>query len=174
MKNKIVIIGDIAIVEIRHKGKIFSCYIDTEDISKVSNIRGTWHINVNKNGNIDGVKTKVQNNLIRKQIWLHNVVFNKADTNNVVDHIDHNPLNNVKTNLREVSAAENAQNITIQISSKTGYRNVTLENGRYRVRINGKSFGRYKSFDDAKRVADSERSKIFPLASNLNAKIRIS
>lgn len=164
MKNKYTVIDEetIAII-IDYKGSKYYCYIDKDDLDKVSQIKGTWNINRNRSGHIDGIRTKIQKNHIRKQLWLHNLVFSKTNPKNVIDHIDHNTLNNRKSNLREVTPKENAQNITVQLSSKTCYRNVTIEDGKYRVRINGQSFGRYNTFEEAKEIADKERIKIFPL-----------
>ena len=59
MKNGIVISGDDAMIEIIYKGNIYYCIIDKEDISKVSWIKGTWHMCVNRSGHIDGVKYKL-------------------------------------------------------------------------------------------------------------------
>ena len=175
MKNGIVISGDDAMIEIIYKGNIYYCIIDKEDISKVSWIKGTWHMCVNRSGHIDGVKTKIQAGHIRKQVWLHNYILCKDNPNNIIDHIDHNPLNNRKSNLREVTPTENSQNITVQLSkSRTRYRNVTIERGRYRVRINGKSYGNFDSFEEAKIVADKEGEKVFPLTSKKNGKIFIN
>lgn len=99
----------------------------------------------------------------------------KIKAENVINHIDHNPLNNRKSNLREVTPTENAQNITVQLpKSRTHHRNVTLERGRYRVRINGKSYGCFNSFEEAKIVADREREKVFPLTSKENGKVFIN
>lgn len=84
-------------------------------------------------------------------------------------------MNNRKSNLREVTPTENSQNITVQLpKSKTQYRNVTIERGKYRVRINGKSYGCFNSLDEAKLVADREREKVFPITSNENGKIFIN
>lgn len=174
MKNRVVEIDDdIVAIEILYKGTQLLCYVSREDLSKVSSIRGTWHINRNVSGHIDGVKTKIQTNKVRKQIWLHNFIFEKSNPNNVIDHIDHNTLNNVRSNLREVSKEQNAQNISSTLSSTTHCRNVTIEEGKYRVRIGGKSFGRYNTLEEAKQVAERERRNIFPLSSELNNRITL-
>lgn len=66
---------------------------------------------------------------------------------------------------------QNAQNISSTLSSLTHCRNVTIEEGKYRVRINGKSFGRYNTLEEARQVAERERRNIFPVSSGLNNKI---
>lgn len=174
MKNRAIEIDKetIALV-IRYKGNELYCYIDKQDLDVVSSIRGTWNLAVNRTGHIDGVKTKVQKSLKRKQVWLHNVVFEKKNPNNVVDHIDHNTLNNRKCNLREVTRKENAQNLSIALSSATKHRNVTIEGKRYRVRINGISFKSYASLEEAISVADIERVKVFPKSNLLNNRVRL-
>ena len=58
---------------------------------------------------------------------------------------------------------QNAQNISSTLSSLTHCRNVTIEEGKYRVRINGKSFGRYNTLEEARQVAERERRNIFPV-----------
>lgn len=112
-------------------------------------------------------------NKVRKQIWLHNLIFEKSNPENVVDHIDHNTLNNVRNNLREVSKEQNAQNVSITLNSTTKCRNITIEDGKYRVRIGGHSFGRYNTLEEAQEVVRRERKNIFPLSSELDNKITI-
>ena len=63
---------------------------------------------------------------------MHNMIMSKTDENNVIDHINHNTLDNRKSNLRELSKKDNATNTSVD-KSKTGIRNVTIENGKYRV-----------------------------------------
>lgn len=168
MKNNFTEIDDSTIVIcIEYKGKTLECYIDKEDLEKVSFIKGTWHITNNRKNHLDGVRTKIQKGKVRKQYWMHNLIMEKTNPNNVIDHIDNNPLNNRKSNLREVTPRENASNISVKLNkSKTRVRNVTIEKGRYRVRINRKSFGSYTTLEEASKVADKERIKIFPLSSN--------
>lgn len=103
---------------------------------------------------------------------MHNLIMEKVNPKNVIDHIDHNPLNNRKSNLREVSPQENSTNIAIN-KSKTGVRNVTVDHGKYRVRINKKSFGCYDTLEEAIEVADRERSKIFPLSNTESNRIEL-
>lgn len=91
---------------------------------------------------------------------MHNIVMPKTNVNNVIDHINHNTLDNRKSNLRELSKEDNATN-TFNSKSKTGIRNVTIENGKYRVRIKGISFGYYDTLEEAEIIADKERLKIF-------------
>lgn len=172
MKNEVIIIDEnTCAIVIVYKGNKFYTYIDKEDLEKVSKFKTTWHLNVNRTGNIDGVRTRVQLNKNRTQIWLHNIILEKENETNIIDHIDHNTLNNKKSNLREVTKEENAQNISITLNSTTKNRNITKEDDKYRVRINGKSFGRYNSLEEAKEIAEIERKKIFPKSSSLNNKV---
>lgn len=175
MKNDFTEIDDNTIViYIKYKDKTLECYIDKEDLSKVDFIKGTWHITNNRKGHIDGVRTKIQKDGVRKQYWMHNLIIEKSNPDNIIDHIDNNPLNNRKSNLREISSAENATNISVKLSkSKTGIRNITIEDGKYRVRIKGQSFGRYDTLEEAIEVANRERSKIFPLSSDTTEKITL-
>ena len=175
MKNRVIEINDdIVAIEILYKGTQLLCYINREDLEKVSSIRGTWHINRNAKGHLDGVRTKIQVNKIRKQVWLHNFIFNKVNSDNVVDHIDHNTLNNVRNNLREVTKEQNSQNISTTLSkSVTKCRNITIERGKYRVRIGGHSFGFYNTLEEAQEVAKRERRNIFPLSSELDNRVTI-
>ena len=81
----------------------------------------------------------------------------------VVDHIDHNTLNK----------EQNAQNVSITLNSTTKCRNITIEDGKYRVRIGGHSFGRYNTLEEAQEIVRRERKNIFPLSSELDNKITI-
>ena len=162
MKNKYKEEQNYYIIYINYKDNQLECYVDKEDFQKVSSIKGTWHITNNRKGHVDGVRTKIQKEGIRKQYWMHNMIMSKTDENNVIDHINHNTLDNRKSNLRELSKKDNATNTSVD-KSKTGIRNVTIENGKYRVRIKGISFGYYDTLEEAKIIADRERLKIFPL-----------
>lgn len=158
MKNTYTVDGNIVYIDIIHKNKIYKCIIDLEDLDKVAFIKGTWHLNVNRNGHIDGVRTKIQKDKIRKQFWMHNII-REHSADKVVDHINHNTLDNRKENLRIITAQENSTNISINKKSTTGVRNIYFEKGRYSVRINNKRFGSYKHFRRSKSNSFSKKKR---------------
>ena len=105
---------------------------------------------------------------------MHNLILSKTNNDNVIDHINHNTLDNRKQNLREISKKENSQNICSHLkNSKTQCRNVTIEKGKYRVRVGGRSFGSYLTIEEAKHMAENKRKEIFPISSELNEKMII-
>lgn len=174
MKNRVVETDDnVTALEIICKGTRLLCYTDKVDLPEAALIRGTWHINRNTGGHIDGVRTEIQINKVRKQIWLHNLIFEKSDPENVAGHIDHSTLNNVGNNLGEVSKEQNAQNVSITLNSTAEYRNITIEDGKYRVRTGGHSFGRYNTLEEAQEAVRRERKNIFPLSSESDNRITV-
>ena len=165
MKNKYVTSkdGKTIYIQLRHKNLgTLESEIDVEDFELVNQFKTTWLIGY-KNGRIDGVKTKVQHNGVRKQIWLHRLIMQPSDKT-VVDHIDGNTLNNKSHNLRIVTPEENTTNLSSLSKNKSGYTNIYLEqDGKYRVRIKHKSFGRYNTLEEAIGVRDNVIRHIFPL-----------
>ena len=83
-----------------------------------------------------------------EHLWLHRMVVRATDNIECVDHIDRNPLNNTKSNLRPCTQTENKRNNsrrTKETASKSGYKNIEIVYGeKYRANVscNGK---RYKS-----------------------------
>ena len=163
MKNKFYISNNKAYINVNHK-KIgtYWAIIDLEDFDKVNQYKTTWNIGY-KNNHIDGIKTKIQKNKKREVVWLHRLIMN-CPNNKVVDHINGNTFDNQKNNLRIVTNAQNRTNLSSISKNKSGYTNIYLEkDGKYRVRINGKSFGRYKNLQDAIKIRDTHIKEIFNL-----------
>ncbi|MCA0455635.1 MAG: HNH endonuclease [Chloroflexi bacterium] len=119
----------------------------------------TWTPKVYENGAVYCV------NQIRKRptLRLHNVVFERVigrplSDDEYADHIDRNPLNNRRSNLRLATKMQNNQNVGIQRNNTTGYKGASLNRrtGLYRARITvnskEKDLGWYHTAEDAASV----------------------
>ena len=102
--------------------------IDDEDYEKVSGF--AWYIK--KDGyRIKAVVASTYEKGKRGKVRLHRLIVPFA----VIDHIDGNPLNNMKSNLRECSLSENQQNRGKQINNSTGYKGVFIMRNKGREYI---------------------------------------
>lgn len=83
---------------------------------------------------------KINGKLKQKTIYMHRIILN-APKNRMVDHINHNPLDNRKCNLRIVSNRQNQQNQKRKTSSKYPgvYFHKSTQRWMARICINGKT-----------------------------------
>jgi hypothetical protein len=70
-----------------------------------------------------------------KRKYLHRYIFEKKigrilDKKEIIDHIDHNGLNNSKDNLRIATKGQNCFNARMRATNITGIRGVTFDEGR--------------------------------------------
>ena len=100
-------------------------YIDTEDIEKINMY--CWGID--GKGYIYKHKT-----LKEERKSLHRFLLNPSK-NMVIDHINHNPLDNCKKNLRIVSQSENLHNCKISKANKSKVQGVSKCYKGWRARI---------------------------------------
>lgn len=89
-----------------------SFIIDEEDLAIVSQYK--W--SVDKNGYALGIRNNTE------RVKLHRLLLGFPD--GVVDHIDGNPSNNKKNNLRCTTQHRNSQNSALPKNSTTGYKGV--------------------------------------------------
>ena len=99
-----------------------SSKIDKEDYPKVSQYR--WTLSVHGNDIRVVASSKDLN-----RIGLHQFILPNA-TDNVIDHINRNPLDNRKENLRIVSRSVNSTNAKERTESKSGVRGVYRREAR--------------------------------------------
>lgn len=133
--------------------KSMVCKVDDEDFLRFSNQKfyarkdGKYFYAMNRKGQL-----------------LHRLIM-VPSKNDVIDHLNHDGLDNRKTNLRECSRAVNTQNRQgANINGCSGTQNVHWQEKwqKWRVKFvrDGKEhyFGGYSSLEDAKKKADEVRS----------------
>jgi hypothetical protein len=147
-------------------------FIDEEDLPLVSG--HNWRVSakgyVIDYKRIDG-KTKV--------IFMHRLILGLPEKYPLVDHINHNPLDNTRINLRTATYSENARNTTARGKSK--YLGVSFQLCKYKdkiyppyikakIRINGKNFhiGTFKTEIEAARAYNEVAKKHHGEFANLN------
>lgn len=101
-----------------------------------------------------------------KRAWMHKILLN-AGSDQVVDHIDGNTLNNQKSNLRLATKTQNQQNRRGRRDSKSGYKGVSYESRkgywRARIKVNGKllSLGSFATPEEAHEAYKTAALKYF-------------
>ena len=129
----------VLIIESKKFGTI-DVLIDKKNIEKVK--KYTWCLTHSKRGNFY-IMTKIKN----KTLKLHRYLTN-CPNNMVVDHINHNTLDNREKNLRVCTNTENIHNFKI-MSNKTGFTYIYIFfNNRYRFSINRNGIKFTKYFPD--------------------------
>jgi hypothetical protein len=168
MKNKYEIHGETTVIFLCHKdGSISETLIDTSDLPLMEGFNGTWHA-------FDGISGLyvAGNYKITTNKWtvvpLHRFLL-KPNKNEVVDHINHNTLDNRRSNLRISTKSENSTNRKgASCLSKTKIRGVNWHKGfgmwYARVRIKGQTvFAKYfNDLDEAEKAVKQARAKYMP------------
>ena len=95
-------------------------YFDLEDYDKIKNY--CW-----LKGNNGYIFTHLKNNKI---LYLHRCIMNAIDTNEVVDHIKHNLLDNRKAVLRKCTQEQNVMNTKLKNHNSSGITGVWYHNLR--------------------------------------------
>jgi hypothetical protein len=155
-KNEIIIKDNYAKIIINSKKwGIKQVLISLEDIEKVKLY--TWQLYYCKDTNFFYVRSSQCN---KKSIPLHRYLLNCPD-DMVVDHINHNPLDNRRENIRIVTAKINANNVEWNKKNKTGYVGITkTKSGKFHVFHSKISLGTYKNLEDAVKIKSEYVKKI--------------
>jgi hypothetical protein len=147
--------------------------IDLEDLDRVINFPFSWTTRYDKTLHdyyAVSIVYETDENGIRKgkPLYLHRFIMNMEDENEWVDHINHEPRDNRKENLRPISISDNSRNRkTRNRNNKSGYRNVSWDGSRWvvQLQVNGKNscLGRFKEeeLEQAGEFARHMREKYY-------------
>ena len=116
-----------------------------------------WCVTKNRKG------LYAQKRVNKNKIYLHRYILNNPE--GVVDHINHNTLDNRKENLRITTNANNLRNGTLRNNNKTGIIGVYYSKKRKKyvatIKVNYKSIylGRFNTLEEAKEKRKSAEIK---------------
>lgn len=143
-------------------GKTFEILLDDEDYDRVVSLNRTLIVHKSMRHKQKDIYY-VRFSLNSKKVLLHRWIMN-CPPDKVVDHINHNPLDNRKHNLRICSSAENLRN---KANNKTGYNGVSwIERDRtYRatIYVNGKliHLGQSKNLQEMVKLRKQAEKRYF-------------
>lgn len=169
MKNNYKIMDNYAIIYY----KSFEIFVDINDLNRIIDFGYSVSCHRDRHGNnryypsitkylgLDKETGKAK----YKTFSLHSFIMNFPE--GVIDHEDGNSLNNRKYNLIKTNQEINTKNRhKINSNNTSGYRNVTLMNGCWRIQlqINGKNHlfsEKFTDVDKAGRFAEEMRQKYY-------------
>ena len=135
---------DYAIIKIKNnKYGEFDCLIDIEDINKVS----PYFWNIRYDERHPNCTPYVENHKNNKRIHLHRLIMD-CPNNMIVDHINHNNLDNRKANLRILNQSKNCLN---KVSKRYSY---NKRDDYYTVYYNKKTIAKFRNEENAKQYAN--------------------
>lgn len=150
------------------KGKV--AIVDDEDFEWLN--QRNWHVQITVNSNIlyatsDEWKPK------KRKILMHRYILGLTDPKILVDHKDHDGLNNQRHNLRPCTKQQNQKNMASHRDSSSKYVGVGFRPGRgkFRARIwDGKDIclGHFINEIDAAKAYNEAAIKIHGEFANLN------
>jgi hypothetical protein len=97
--------------------------IDDEDYERAS--KYSWHAHHTANGVYARAYQLGSGLKNRKLIYLHHLIAGRPPAGMVTDHINRNPLDNTRGNLRHVSYSDSLGNQSLRSDSTSGYRGVS-------------------------------------------------
>jgi hypothetical protein len=143
--------------------------IDDEDFERINQYK--WYAQKQKN-NFYARRWIRVGKYKQLAIRMHREIIN-APKGSDVDHIDHNGLNNQRSNLRVCSRSQNLMNLNLNNGYKCVY---LLSSGRYKCQIHYNKinyyYGTYDTPEEAALVYNKKAKELFGEFANLNVIIK--
>ena len=155
----------------KNSGKYFAM-VDDADFDWLN--QWNWYVNVAKNTYYALRETRAGSS---KAVLMHRLILGLNKSRLHGDHIDHNGLNNQRSNIRIATRSQNVANRKSSKNSSSKYLGVTLKKGKYtywyaQIEKEGKVFslGTHKFEEDAARAYDAKAKELHGEFANLNFK----
>ncbi len=136
--------------------------VDVEDLEKIGEYR--WHASWQPSKKAYYVIANVKRDCGKRTTINIGRLIMDAEKGFMIDHIDGNPLNNARDNLRSCSCAQNNLNRGKSITNTSGHKGIQFRRGKYEIstRTNGKYhyIGSSKSFDEAVEMYESAAKEL--------------
>lgn len=146
--NEWSVVGDIAYAHATNVDRIFA--VDKEDLPRVKDY--TWSVNS---------KGYLEANVRGKTTKLHRLILAVTDEKNLVDHINRDPRDNRKANLRIVNNQQNQWNRATPRNNQSGHRGVfwRSDKNKWVVHIQGNHIGYFDNYEKAIEARLKEEKK---------------
>jgi len=126
----------------KHKDMYFAI---VDDVDYDALMKYNW--GVCKNGrNMYAIRTDISSGK-RKTTQMHRDILGVSDANIIIDHKDHDGLNNQRSNLRECTKEENSRNRIPRKNASSSYLGVSIQTNK-----NGYTFWRAKITHNKKKI----------------------
>lgn len=146
--NKIYVYTTYAMVELKKRnGEIAYAYINVEDVPLLED----YHFSLNSKGYAYDSQ---------KDVLLHRLIMDAKD-GEFIDHIDNNPLNDTRINLRKCTQAEN--NANRKSLNKLGVKNIRyrFDKNKWYVEFKGYGSKMFNNFHEAFAYRNSKAVELF-------------
>jgi len=165
MKNKFKVLGNKAHIYLTNNQ---ICIIDSKDLSIChKNYKGSWSAKLDKRSNSYYVYGSIKKDNGYKSILFHRYLLGLSEKKIIVDHKDHNPLNNSRENLRICTMQQNAANQKPQINKSSKYKGVSWVKSKRKwiskIKFNGVNIhlGQYDDEIEAAKSYELKAKELF-------------
>ena len=142
--------------------------VDDDDYEYLSQWKWYAHKRTRKNGDKFDARTRSGN----KKILMHRLIMKVLQAEIEVDHINGNPLDNRKDNIRCCTRQENSRNSNSGRKNKFGYKGVTVQNKNIYAQIfDGKKhifMSGFRTIEEAALSYDKKAIELFGDFAKLN------
>lgn len=161
--NEYKVCGSYSIIYVKRKGETIEVKVDTEDLERVINL-GSWHAicDITIPGQGYYMCHRYNNKMLGAGcIKMHRFIMN-CPRDKVIDHINHDTLDNRKSNLRICTHFENQQNLRSNKSGIVGVHKRARGSWVGKISKNNKIYCKeFKTMEEAIKFREDMYKKLY-------------